>query len=392
MNNGFLSYFEDIIMLRVTGKNINRFLAILYKNKIELIEVTVINRNEVNIKIYKKDLERIKKIKTANEIDVVGYFGKLKAKELIKTNKIILVSLLIGYFFLLFLSNVIFDIQVIHDNQNIRNLVMSELKENDIRVLRFKKSYDKLEEIEELILEKNKDKIEWLEIIEIGTRYIVRVEERKIIEQKEEYIYQDIIASKNAIIIKIEAENGMVINKINDYVKKGDTIISGKIMHGQKIMDIVKASGKIFGEVWYNIKVEFPLIRKEEKDTGRIKDILNIKILNYKLPIFDFKPFRYKRVAEKTIIFHRFLPVTINKEKQHEVKILEFIYNESESLIGAKELADRKMNERLSDEEEIISSRILKYYIDNNVLYIDIFYRVSEDITATKPISLINDE
>ena len=57
----------------------------------------------------------------------------------------------------------------------------------------------------------------------------VRIEERKINTTEEIYQYQSVVASKNAIITEIQALKGEKVKNINDYVKKGDTIISGYI-------------------------------------------------------------------------------------------------------------------------------------------------------------------
>lgn len=380
-------------MIKVTGKNINRFLSIIYKMKINILEVKIINRKEANIKLPLRELEKIKKIKTSHEIEDISYYGKLKVKNTIKQNRWLIISLLLGYLFLFFLSKIIFEIEVIHDNKNIRTLIIDELKEHNIVKLKLKPNYERLEEIKENILKKYKDKIEWIEIIERGTKYIVRVETREIITKVEENIPQDIIATKNAVIIKIEAERGTIVKKINDYVKKGDKIISGKITSGDKLMNIVKAEGRILGEVWYNIRVELPLIRREEKATGRKKEVYNFKLLNINIPLFDFKPFKHKKVEERNLIVHHLLPIKITKEKQYEVNVIDYIYNDSEALVKASEIATEKMKEKLDeDDEKIISKRIVKYYLEDKKIYLDMFFKVCENIGGARIISLNESE
>ncbi len=152
---------------------------------------------------------------------------------------------------MLFLSNTIFSVEVIHSNANVRKLVANELKERNISKWHFKQSFKKIQEIKEEILSEYKDRLEWIEIENIGTKYIVKVEERKLKRDESNYIYQDIVSNKNTIIMSIEATEGEIIKRKNDYVKKGDVIISGKIMKGEEVSKLVKASGKIYGEVWY---------------------------------------------------------------------------------------------------------------------------------------------
>ena len=56
--------FENTIKVQVIGKNIERFIQRLHKEKIELLQIDYINYKEIVIKIYKKDYDHILKIKT----------------------------------------------------------------------------------------------------------------------------------------------------------------------------------------------------------------------------------------------------------------------------------------------------------------------------------------
>ena len=138
------------------------------------------------------------------------------------------------------------------------------------------------------ILEDNKDKIEWIEITETGTSYIIRVEERKIKEDNDDNVSYDIVSSKNAIIYSIEATSGEKVKKTNDYVTKGDVIISGSITKpdGNKIIGTAK--GEVYGEVWYVVEVDYPFIYKEETQTGKVKEVYVINFLGHRISLFDF--------------------------------------------------------------------------------------------------------
>ena len=229
MKNSFILNFRSSIKLNIKGKNINRFLNRLIKQNIEILDIKNISYKEVEIKIYKKDLEKIEKIKTIYELEEVNSYGLIKIKKIISKNKILILFALLGFILLLFLTNIIFDIEVVHNKKEIRELLISELKKYDITNNRFVKSFDEIEKIKEKILEKYKDKLEWIEIERVGTKYIVRVEERKIPSSEDSPKNQNIIAKKSAIIKNIEADNGVIVKNVNDYVKPGDVIVSGSI-------------------------------------------------------------------------------------------------------------------------------------------------------------------
>ena len=143
------------------------------------------------------------------------------------------------------------------NNKDLVKIINRELEEADFKKFRFIKSYAEKEKLKDKILSEYKDKLEWLEIDLIGTKYYVRILER-VINKEHNYNYQSIVARKNATIKEIKASSGSIVKKVNDYVNKGDEIISGYIKKGDDIKDIVEAKGSVYGETWYNVKVILP--------------------------------------------------------------------------------------------------------------------------------------
>ena len=302
MNRKFVNYFEGVVVLCIEGRKIERFLSYLYKLKIDIIDTNVIDRKKVIIKIYNSDLEKVMNMKTTYNIEKTGYEGKLKLLSGIKKHLFLVISLIIGYALLLYLSNVIFEVEVIHSNANIRDLMIAELEERDISKWKFKKNHKGIERIKKEILDEHKERLEWIEIENVGTKYIVKVVERKMKSEEKNYTYQDIVSSKSAIIMKMEVFEGEIVKRKNDFVKKGDVIISGRIMKGNEVSKIVKASGQIYGEVWYNIKVEHPIIYQSKTLTGNEKKIYQIQFLNFGISLFDFSPFKDKKVETTNVL------------------------------------------------------------------------------------------
>ena len=82
------------------------------------------------------------------------------------------------------------------------------------------------------------------------------------------------MASRDAYIVIIMDHSGEVIVYKNQYVKKGDVLISGFIYKDDKIMKKVRASGNVFGEVWYQVNITVPTVYKEDIRTRKYKDRL----------------------------------------------------------------------------------------------------------------------
>lgn len=378
--------FKSKVSLKIKGRNINRFIKKLTTKKINILSLNQINRNEVKILIYKEDYEEVLKIKSIYEVLEEDTFGYIKIKKLIKLNTHLIICILIGFVLFLLLTNMVFDIEVVHSNKDLRNLIKEELKENGINKYNLKKSYKKLNEIKEKILNDHPDEIEWLEIETKGTKYIVRVEEREIIKTKEDNLPRNIVAKKDAIIKKVTASKGVIDKNADDYVKKGDVIINGDvILEETKSMGKVKAEGKAYGEVWYVTKTEYPFVYYEEKETGNKKESYNIKILNKDIEL-GFNKYKNKKVKEDVILSHPLLPIKLVHQNQKEVKIISEVLTFDEALIKAKEKSIKQMEKNLKKDEYIIRSKYLKSSVKENTIEVEMFFAVYEDITDYKEI------
>jgi len=124
-----------------------------------------------------------------------------------------------------------------------------------------------------------------LEIDRVGTKYVVNVEERKKKKVDTDTSPRDIVAKKDCMILSINAQNGEVVKKKYDYVKKGDVIVSGTIKNKEDEVSKIKAQGQVFGEVWYKVTTEIPVHYYEENPTGKKKRVLTLKVLDKKISL-----------------------------------------------------------------------------------------------------------
>ena len=368
------------IKLNVKGKNVERFIKRLKSNNIDLLKIEYIKYNEINIIIYKKDYEKLLELKTIYDINLVNIYGIIKLREVINIYKYIIIFIILGIFILLFLSNVIFNVEVIHNDKDLRNFILNELETYDIKKYKFKKNYDEIQNIKNDILNKYQDKIEWMEIEESGTSYIVRIEPRIIPDNEVSYEKQNVIAGKSAVIKKIIAKNGEVIKDLNTYVNKGDIIISGNIYLNEEVKDTIKADGIVYGEVWYNVSVEYPYVYSEIKEKNNFQDVYVLKLFNKEIE-FTFNKFKDKKKEETIILKHNLLPISLVKQKQQEVETISLLLTSEEANNMAIEEAIKKMNENLSDDEKIIDYKVLNSSVEDDKVIVNVFFTVYENIT-----------
>jgi len=385
LKNEFFDRFKSKLKLRISGRNPNRFIHKLNFNKIEILNISNVNHNKMDIIIYKKDYERLLEIKSIYDIRKINMYGIIKLGHIINLYKYIISFFVIAIFLIIFLSNIIFSVEVIHNDVEIRNLISKELENYDIKKYKFVKSYDKIQEIKKSILEKYKDKIEWLEITRVGTKYIIRLEDRIIPNIGNSDIKQNVVAKKGAILKKVIANEGSVIKDINTYVNKGDVVISGNIYLNDLLKDTKSAKGIIYGEVWYKVLVEYPFIYKETKETGNYKDVYVLKILNKNIELTK-NPFNEKKYEEKVILKNNYIPISFAKQKQKEIINIEEFLNEEQAIEKAILVSKEKLNDTLSSDEYIIDYKVLNKNVLEDKIELEIFFSVLENITEYEEI------
>lgn len=381
MKNKSLEMVKSKIKISVKGKNVNRYLLRLSKNHIPLLFIKKISREESHVTIYFKDYEKAEKLNTIYDIHIIEYGGWEKEKKSLLKNKWIVIAIFLSLLLLFVLSKMIFEVEVVTNDKEMKSQLLEELKEYQIDKFHFQKSYQQLQFIKEQILENHHDDIEWLEIESIGTKYRIRYEPRIVKQEEEVTGYRHVIASKNAIIKKVESSTGQILKGQNDYVKKGDIIVSGYITLNDEIKETVSASATVYGEVWYEVEVFYPFGIYEQTKTGNVKEVYVLQFLNHRIELFNFHPF-YDKIINNTILLEKQgFPVYFLKESQEEVVTNSAIYTVEEAKEKGVLFAISKMESQLEELEKIENYKVIKEEIEEDGVRLTIFFSVYENIT-----------
>jgi len=359
---------NKFIIIKVEN-NIKRFLDKSNKYDIELHNIIYINDNEILVKIFDKDFKKIKRYNYYSEITIYKRLGLDYIKDKIYELKYLILVFFICIISMYFISNIIIDIDIIHSNKSIRELVRDELELNGIKKYSYKKSFSELENIKNVILENNKDKLEWISITNDGMKYIVRIEERILDEIKEKEDYCNVIASKDGLITNIYASSGEVIVSNNDIVKKGDILISGNIILNEESKGTICASGKVMANVWYNTNIS--LNRKYYKKEYTNNKRYNIEIFNKKL-----RNTKYSKYDAYYLINTKYIKIY----KEREYKFKEYKYSDKELVRNALNEVDNKFKSKLGKSGKVIKKRVLEQTITTDRIDAKVFVVTNEDI------------
>lgn len=367
-------------ILKISGKRPSRFLEFLIKLHISF---TLLKQSKdfFIIEVSDEDYEKIKKIKTSYEINIIKRKGLAYILHLIETKKIFLCSILFAMFTMIILTHITFSIKIIETDESIKNIIMEDLEEFGIKKYHLKVDYQKKEAIRNKILEKEKDKLEWLEIEEIGTTYQIKLIKRVKKDQEETLLPRNIIAKKKAMIVSIYAEAGEVVSKKNQYVEKGQVLISGLIKNKEDIVSKVAAKGKVYAEVWYKVNMKLPLLYEEEKLTGKSKQVLQFHFLSHDISLNELFYYQHAKEKENILWKHSLLPFRFSYTKKEQLQITRTKYDKDHIEKNIVPLAIKKLKAKLGSDVEIISQKVLKKDESTGKMNIELFFKVKEDIT-----------
>ena len=369
---------NNFVFIRIEN-NISRFIDKCKNKNIELLDIKYIDKNTAIIKVKKSDLDNIKLYNYYSNISIYKKTGIDYIKDKIINNKYLIIVFIICVFCMFFISNIIIKVNVIHNNKEIRSLINSELENLGIKKYCLKKKYNELENIKKIILNNNKEKVEWISITNVGMTYVVRVEERIITNLKKEDNYCNIISTKDALITNIYSDSGDILVNVNDIVKKGDTLISGNLTLNEETKGYACANGIIYGNVWYNTNITLnrTYIKRQYTGRSRYNIIINNKILRSN---------KFNNYHKKNIINNKYF--TIYKELEYKNK--KNIYSDKEGINKALSEVEKKFNTKLGNNGRIIKNRILKKNLSKDSINIELFLITEEIISKKEKLNMLD--
>lgn len=373
---------KDIIWIKCSTSNYYRLIK-----KLEVMNIVIYDikykEDIIYLKVDSKDYQKISKYLISYKFEIVSNTGIKKIIDYIKKNNLFIICLVIGGIFFVILNNLIVDVNIIHESKYIRELLLEELDNYNISPLHFKKSYKELDEIREKILDKYPSVLDWMEFVVTGMKIDVRVEERIITNTDKDDKKCNIVAKKDGVISEILVTNGEAKVMINDYVRKGDILISGIIKHNEEEKRITCAKGEVYATTWYKAKASIPFIINEYKKTGNKRYNLVWKNKNSEKEIFRSK-FKVKDRKLKEII--KIFDYGLYFEVEEEIKKnSRKISTKEAEYMGINKVIE-SINKKISKKDVIIDKKVLKKVVNDSTMDIDVFIVLKELINAEEEI------
>jgi similar to stage IV sporulation protein len=392
MKNGWIEFLFGRVTVKVSGRGIERFLNILTRNGLLVWNVRRHGTETITFKMRLKDALRIRKFarKSNCSITFLQRSGvPFLLKRLLK-NSGFLIGIVVFFLIILFLSNVIWGIDIKGAKPATEHQIRKELDKMGVKIGKLQFFVDNVEAIQRK-LTNNIGALTWVGVELKGTTYQFQVVEKNEPKKPEILSPRNLIAKKKAIIVKMFVENGQQVVNIHDHVEPGQLLVSGAIGMEGKTQQVA-AKGEVWGETWYKGHVELPLNTNFKVFNGNVEEKQYIKVGSLEIPVWGFGKPKFKSYETETnvhqIHFLKWsLPISFENKTLREREDITRTYNEKYAEQIALELAKKKIKKQLDDDAIIKDEKILQRTIKNGKVILDIHFKIYENIAIGQPIS-----
>ncbi|MEH6888295.1 sporulation protein YqfD [Bacillus sp. JJ864] len=392
MKNKWFTKWIGYVKVRIQGRGAERFINECVRRDILVWDVKKVADDTLVFCILLRDVKRLRPIYRKNECNLyfIGRYGVPFWNKRLLRNGGFLVGFLIFFLGVIVLSNMVWKIEITGAKPETEYIVMKELDKMGIKKGKLQFQMPSVENIQRYLTD-NINAITWVGLDVKGTTYHFKIVEKNEPKKEEEQVPQHLVAKKEAIVTKMFVEIGKPIVMKNDYVQKGQLLVSG--MYGkEESPTIVSAKGVVFGETWYKSEVEVPLKTKFQVYTGDSYKEHYLTFGNMKIKIWGFQHDKYKQSKTETVrhdvkLLGFTLPIAYEKAIVREEEEANREYTEKQAIAVAEEMGQKELKKKLDERAMIIGKKVLHKKVENGNLKLLLHYTVIENIAEAQPIS-----
>lgn len=304
-----------------------------------------------------------------------------------KKRKIFFIFLIIVIVLIYSLSKFVWNIEITGNTNIDSNEILSMLEQDGLKIGTLKSKVKKEEIINKIRYQR--DDIAWIGIELDGTNAIIKIVEAdskpEIVDEND---YCNIVATKDAVIEKISAQNGTLMVKEGDTVKKGDVLIAGFMEGKYTGKNYVNANGKVEAKVLYSQSEKIGKKEIKKEQTGNFENKYSIKFNNFKINLYKtlskYEIYDTMYTNKKIKLFSNFyLPIEVIKYTNYELYQSEISYNKEQAEEEGKKRAEEKLDKLITGEVINKKTDIVEY---NSYYDVKVTYEVKEEIGTKEKI------
>ncbi|KMK75954.1 sporulation protein YqfD [Alkalihalobacillus pseudalcaliphilus] len=391
MKNFFIKRIQGYVRLYVDAPFPEHFLNRCLEEGIEVWKIKKVGEKRISFYMDLENVHRIRPIakKTESKVHFSSRFGLPFFLKRMLTRSGFVVGILLCLIMLFVGSNMVWGIEVKGASPQVETQLIKLIHEIGLKKGKFQFQLPPEEDIQTYVTEQL-DGATWVGVKKKGTTYEFEVVEQTLPERAELLDPRHLVSTRKAIIHDIYVEHGQALVKPNDFVQKGDILISGYIgKEGNE--QIVPAVGVVRGEIWYKSHVETSIESLFTNLTGEHKEKHYLQVFGLDIPIWGFGKTEYENFREfedeKPFQFLKWeLPLAYKKTTISETTPFQRTYSKEDAIEKAKEFSKKELMKRLPDNAEVHGEKLLHETLENGKVILEIHYEVIEDIMQVQPI------
>ncbi|MCM1498627.1 MAG: sporulation protein YqfD [Clostridium sp.] len=353
-----LRYIFGYVRAEIYGFAPERFMNLIIKNDIVVWDVEGTGKGYIfytgrrNLMLMKPYLQ-----KTNMKIKILEKHGLPYFLKQHKRRAAFLMGFLLFCLMVYVLSLFVWEVKVTGENKLVADNLLSVIEEEYVPLgtLKAKISCPELE----TALRKRYDEISWISCELKGTGLTVYLEEGMAPKtQDNPEVTGDMVAAKDAQIIKMITRQGTPVVKVKDTVKKGDILISGTIYiydDNNEVMETsyIAADGDVYGMTTESYEDYVDIEYYEKEYQGTPKTHITFYFMDYCLtpyiPRIDAENFdSYTQIHKAKLLDNFYLPFGYKTVKRTPYQLRKAEYSDEE----AQNILNERLQKKLQDFEQ----------------------------------------
>ena len=375
-----IRWLKGTVTFIIMGKFPERFISACRKSGIHLWNIKR-QKDNMSANAFASDYKKIRHIARRNTVKV-----RLKNKKgayLLRKKYRKRIGIPIGIFasatIVLLFSTRIWKIEIKGCESRLADSIISELKENGLKIGCIKNGINVKDLQSKIMLEE--DEVSWISINIVGSTAYIEVSERRQPPEKffDSNNVANIVAECDAQIKYLEIYSGQAMVKVGETVSKGDILVSGIMedQYGKKQFKYARA--KVIARTEQEDTVEMPLKQFVWQKAGEPKVRCYIEIADRSVAVWGLP------LKEETYSMNqsskKFLGINIVKKIYIPQKKVEIMLTEKQAKEQAMKILD-SYDEVIAGEKIVSCTR--KAELLNGVLKVTENKVVEKDIAVTR--------
>ena len=385
----------------VEGDSLVKFFYEAKRQQIPLWDIKLLSKTKAEMKSYITDVPKLKEIVAQLDYTLTisernglfVYFITLWQK------KEQLIAILLSLALLFFLANTVWNVTISGVSSPLEKEINEQLKDMGIYRGAMFTSRITLDEVETNLM-KAFPELLYINVKKRGTIYTIEAMEKEQPLQKKHPGPSHLVAAKSGMIKKMLVKNGRIVVNVNDFVKKGDLLVSGVIDYSdeqpndedekeEKVQ--LAAEGEVFANTWYEVTVSSNLFTVNERLEGNYMKRHYLLIDKLTVPLFNFKKIPFEHIEEsynrkQLKLLKKQLPIYYVEKTIYNKEIIEIVRTEDEAKQVAIEHALFDLQQKLGKDSEILKYYILHEAKENGKVKLRLYVSALENIARHVPI------